>query len=67
MMEEIQRRSLVRGCLRLTKGTALAADGYELRLLVRFIQGALTIDQVCSLVTKRTTRPTAMPKLLIAG
>lgn len=53
MTEEAERRRVVRGCLRLTRGTAWAADGYQLRLLVQFIQGKLTIDQVCSLAPKR--------------
>jgi hypothetical protein len=50
MTDEVERRRVVRGCLRFTRGTAVAADGYELRLLVQFIQGKLTIDQVISLV-----------------
>lgn len=53
MMEESQRRRLVRACLWVTRGTAYAANGYEVRLLVDFIQGRLTIDQVCSLVDNR--------------
>lgn len=44
MMEEVERRRITRMCLRLTRGTALAANCYELRLLVQFIQGKLTID-----------------------
>lgn len=68
MMDEAQRRQLVRGCLRLTRETAWAADGYEVRLLVQFIQGELTINQVCGLVSKRITplpansRPIALHK-----
>ena len=53
MGDETQRRYLTRACLRLTRGTAIAADGYELRLLVQFIQGKLTIDQVCGLLEAR--------------
>ena len=56
MKEEAERRRVVRGCLWLTRGTAIAADGYEIRLLVDFIQGRLTIDQVCRLTTDRTGR-----------
>jgi hypothetical protein len=56
MTDEVERRRVVRGCLRFTRGTAVAADGYELRLLVQFIQGELTIDQVISLVDGRTVR-----------
>lgn len=57
MMEELQRRRLVRVCLWITRGTACAADGYEVRLLVEFIQGRLTIDQVCSLTNERKVCP----------
>lgn len=49
-----QRRRTVRGCLNLTNGTAMAADFYERRLLVRYIQGELDIDQVCALLDMRT-------------
>ena len=59
MIDEARRRYVVRGCLRLTRGTALAADFYETRLLVHYIQGKLTIDQVCSLVDARPARLTA--------
>ena len=51
--QEAARRRVVRACLWATRGTAAAADGYEVRLLVRFIQGELTIDQVCSMVSAR--------------
>jgi hypothetical protein len=54
MLEEAQRRRVVRGCLRLTRGTSLAADLYEIRLLVQFIRGELAIEQVISLVDLRT-------------
>lgn len=59
MMEESQRRRLVQACLWVTRGTTIAADTYEVRLLVQFIQGRLTIDQVCSLTNERAARPTA--------
>lgn len=59
MMEELQRRRLVRACLWVTRGTACAANGYEVRLLVEFIQGRLTIDQVCSLTNERRVRSSA--------
>jgi hypothetical protein len=52
-MMESQRRRLVRACLWVTRGTTIAADGYELRLLVDFIQGRLTIEQVCDLTNER--------------
>jgi len=50
------RRRAVRGCLAVTKGTTLAADYYELRLLIHFIRGELSIDQVCSLLEVRAAR-----------
>ena len=53
MTEKAQRRHLVRACLHLTRGTTLAADCYEMRLLVQFIQGEWTIDQVCELLDAR--------------
>ncbi len=56
MMEQIERRRVVRACLRVTRGTACAADYYEVRLLVEFIQGRLTIDQVCNLTDEWTVR-----------
>jgi hypothetical protein len=62
MIDEVQRRRLVRVCLWMTRGTALAADGYELRLLVQFIQGRLTIDQVCDLVDNQPAPLLAVPR-----
>lgn len=56
MIDEARRRYAVRGCLRVTRGTALAADFYETRLLVQYIQGRLTIDQVCALLDARPAR-----------
>lgn len=58
MINEAQRRRTVRGCLRATKGTTLAADCYELRLLVHFIQGKQTLDQVWALLDEREPRST---------
>ena len=50
-----QRRRAVKGCLSLTNGTSISANFYERRLLVHFIQGALTIDQVCALLDERAS------------
>ena len=55
MIDEARRRA-VQGCLRATRGTVLAADFYEMRLLVHYIQGSLTIDQVCRLLDARPPR-----------
>jgi len=66
MMDEVARRRVVRACLWVTRGTAIAADRDELRLLVRFIWGELTIDQVCDLANSRFVRPTTAPMLRTA-
>ncbi|WP_157886712.1 hypothetical protein [Hymenobacter sp. PAMC 26628] len=50
---EAERRRVVCACLNVTKGTAIAADFYERRLLVQYVKGALTIEQVCSLLDRR--------------
>lgn len=55
MITEARRRRAVHGCLQATKGTALAADYYELRLLVHYIRGELTIDHVCDLLDARAS------------
>ena len=49
MIDETERRRVTRGCLKFTRGTALAASIYEMRLLVQFIWGELTIEQVVGL------------------
>lgn len=59
MINEAQRRRAVQGCLRAMKGTTLAADCYEMRLLVQYIQGTQTIDQVCDRLDERALLPTA--------
>lgn len=56
---EVQRRRAVQACLSVTKGTPIAADFYERRLLVQYIRGTLTIDQVCGLLDARIAHPTA--------
>ncbi|GAA4361400.1 hypothetical protein GCM10023185_28480 [Hymenobacter saemangeumensis] len=52
MINEEARRRAVQACLSLTKGPAIAASCYERRLLVQYIRGELTIDQVCRLLDK---------------
>ena len=47
MMNEAQRRGAGRGGLRATNGILLAADGYQVRRLVRSTGGEQTLAQVC--------------------
>ena len=47
------RRKAVAFGLNLTKNTPLAPAYYEKQLLARYIQGALTLDQVLDCLDKR--------------
>jgi hypothetical protein len=51
--QRTKRRALVSWALRMTKDTSLAPSLSERRLLQQFVTGALTIEQVVALSTKK--------------
>jgi hypothetical protein len=49
-IERGQRRKLVRQAMWITRDTPLAPSWHERQLLAKYVQGALTIEQVIALV-----------------
>jgi hypothetical protein len=56
-----RRRRAVRSLISFTRQTPLAAGRYERKLLSRFAEGELTIDEVLHRLEARTARPTEQP------
>lgn len=56
MQTELQRHNLVTRALNVTKGTGLALGPYERQLLEQFVQGALSIGEVSTLVAEKSGR-----------
>jgi hypothetical protein len=48
--QHIERRRLVGWAMRMTQNTPIAASWHERKLLAKFVQGSLTIDQVIALL-----------------
>jgi hypothetical protein len=46
----IERRRLVGWAMRMTQNTSMAPNWYERKLLAKFVQGSLNIDQVIALL-----------------